>query len=137
MEKTLVILKPEVLERGLTSDIMDYYKDFNCIKTKIYQPTRWEMAQHYSDLIDKYSDEIIEGIIDRMTRDYCIFLIFEGNGIIEEIRKINGATDPEKADKNTIRGKWASKRPNSIQYNLVHASDSVASAEREISLWFS
>lgn len=131
MEKTLVILKPEVLEWNLLSQIMDYYKKFNCIKTKIYHPTRWEMSQHYSDLIGKYSDTVIEGIIDRMTRGYCIFLVFEGENIIEEIRKINGHTDPRKADKNTIRSYG-----DTVQYNLVHGSDSVSSAEREINIWF-
>ena len=133
-ERTLVILKPEVLERNLIGPIINHYEDNNLkpIAMKMLKPSEEQMREHYAEMKDKYSEEIINDIIKRMTRGNCIFIIFEGINVIDRVRKINGATDPLKAEINTIRYKWA----YNIKYNMVHGSDSSINAEREIDIWF-
>lgn len=134
MERTLVILKPEVLEQHLVGSILKFYdyNDINIIAMTLLKPTKEQMTQHYSDLVGRYSQTLIEEILERMIRGNSIFIVFEGINIIKRIRSINGATDPSKAEEGSIRKTFA----KSIDYNLVHGSDSVESSKREISIWF-
>lgn len=85
--------------------------------------------KHYYEHKDKvFFDELINFI----TRGKVCALILEGNNVIELVRKVNGATDPKSADKDSIRGKFALSR----EENCVHGSESKGSAEYEIKIWF-
>lgn len=133
-ERTLVILKPEVLENCIISAVFKFYEDAGLkpVAMKQLKPSREHMREHYADLVGRYSPTLIEEILDRMTRGDCIFIVFQGIDVIRKVRLINGATDPKKAEEGTIRKTLAS----GINYNLVHGSDSVESAAKEIALWF-
>ena len=133
MERTLVILKPETLTRKLCGMIISIYEHNGLVPVamKMHQPTESLMKDHYSDLIGRLSEETIQAIVKRMCRSNCIFIIFQGNNVIKTVREINGATDPKKALPGTIR-----RYAESISENLVHGSDSVENAEREINIWF-
>jgi len=134
IQRTLVILKPEVFEYNLVGKILDFYDNakLRYIAVKQLKPNREQMRQHYLDLVGRYSDELIEDILTRMTRGDCIFIVFEDIDVIKKVRTINGATDPSKAAPGTIRDTFA----KSINYNLVHGSDSLESSQKEIKLWF-
>lgn len=134
IERTLVILKPEVFENNLIGKILDFYDKakLKYIAMKQLKPNREQMGQHYLDLVGRYSDELITEILTRMTRGDCIFIVFEDVDVIKKVRIINGATDPSKAAPGTIRATFA----KSINYNLVHGSDSLESSQKEIKLWF-
>jgi len=94
------------------------------------KPTVEIAARHYYEHKEKpFYDELISYI----TRGNVCVIIIEGENAIEKVRKINGATDPSKAEPNTIRGKLALSKTE----NCVHASDSPESAEREIRIWMS
>lgn len=132
MERTLVIIKPDGIERGLIGEIISRYerKGFRLIKCNMIKATLDTLNKHYEHLIGKsfYND-----LVTYMMRDYILVMIIEGNNVVETIRKINGSTNPIEAKMGTIRGDFA----NSITENIVHSSDSRESAEKEISIWFS
>lgn len=133
MERTLVILKPEAITRKLVGFIISIYEKNNLklVASKMLRPSEISMRSHYSDLVGRLSEETISGIVTRMCRDNCIFMIFEGENVIKRVRDLNGATDPAKAFPGTIR-----RYADSMSENLVHGSDSVENAEREIAIWF-
>ena len=132
MERTLVLIKPDAIERKLMGEIISIYEKHNLGITdmKLLKPTVALAKAHYYEHINKpFFGELVKYI----TRGRVCALIIEGHNIIENVRVINGATDPEYADKISIRGKFALSK----QENSVHGSDSKESAEREIKLWFS
>lgn len=132
MERTLVLIKPDAVERKLMGRIISVYENHNLNITdmKLLRPTVDIAEKHYYEHRDKpFFSELIEYI----TRGKVCAMIIEGDDIIERVRKINGATDPKYAGKDTIRGKYAISK----QENCVHGSDSKDSAEREIKIWFS
>ncbi len=133
-ERTLVILKPEVLARRLTGIILFYFDnhEFDLKDIKIHTPTRAEITEHYKSVFQRLPDDTCEGIITRMTRGPCVFALYEGVDIIQKIRNIVGDTDPKKAGPHTLRSIYGTD----IGHNVIHASDSSLSAEEEIGLWF-
>lgn len=132
MERTLVIIKPDGIERGLIGEIISRYerKSFKIVNCKMIKATLDTLNKHYEHLIGKsfYND-----LVTYMMRDYILVMIIEGNNVVETIRKINGSTNPLDAEMGTIRGDFA----NSLTENIVHSSDSKESVEKEISIWFS
>lgn len=131
MEKTLVLIKPDAMERKLMGEIISVYeKSFMHIAAlKIVKPTVKTAEEHYAEHREKpFYGELIEYI----TRGEVCALIVEGDNAVEEVRKLNGATDPKNADPASIRGRYALSKSE----NSVHASDSKESAEKEINLWF-
>lgn len=131
MEKTLVLIKPDAVERNLIGQILSIYESNNLkIKDiKYILPSKKLAIEHYKEHEGKpYFDNLISYI----TRSPIIALILEGENAILKVREINGATSPTEAKENTIRAKFAlSKNENS-----VHASDSEDNAKREIEIWF-
>ncbi|KUO70176.1 MAG: nucleoside-diphosphate kinase [Clostridia bacterium BRH_c25] len=131
MERTLVIIKPDAMERRLLGEIISFYekKGLHISSIKIVKPSIEIAKNHYYEHKDKpFFDELISYI----TRGEVCVLIIEGDNVIRILRKINGATDPMDADMGTIRGKYAVSKTE----NTVHSSDSVESAEQEIQIWF-
>ena len=131
--KTLVLIKPDGLERGLAGEIISRFEaqDLKIAAARVIhiQP---EIAKiHYKDHIEKDFYPHLEAFI---TRSPSMALILEGSGedTVSRVREIMGATNPEEADAGTIRGDLA----EDMTENLVHGSDSEESAEREIGIFF-
>lgn len=131
MERTLVIIKPDAMERKLMGKIISIYEQegLHISSIKILKPSVQIAERHYSEHKGK---SFFNGLIEYITRGEVCVLIAEGDNAIEAVRKINGATDPAEADIGSIRGRYAISKTE----NSVHASDSAKSAEREISIWF-
>lgn len=131
MERTLVIIKPDAMERKLMGEIISIYeKKELCISSmKVLKPSLEIAKRHYNEHKDKpFFDEAVNCI----SRGKVCVLIIEGNNAIAKVRKINGATDPLEAEAGSIRGRYAVSKTE----NTVHASDCLENAESEIKLWF-
>lgn len=131
MERTLVLIKPDAMERKLMGEIISVYEKSNLHITamKIIKPTIIISEEHY---IEHKEKPFFKELIDYITRGEVCALIIEGENVVEEVRKLNGATDPKNAIPSSIRGRYALSKSE----NSVHASDSKESAEREIKIWF-
>lgn len=131
MEKTLVLIKPDAVKRRLIGQIISIYetKGLNITALKMVKPSKELVEEHYSEHKDK---PFFKELVDFLTGGNVCALIIEGEKAIETVRKINGATDPADAEMGTIRGRFALSKSE----NVVHASDSADSAEREIRIWF-
>lgn len=131
MERTLVIIKPDGVERGLIGQVIDRYerKGFSIVAGKLIQADRKTIEIHYAEHSKKaFFKELVEYFLEGQ----IFAMTIEGENVVEIIRNINGNKDPRNAEPGTIRGEYA----NSTTKNIVHASDSIESAEREISIWF-
>lgn len=130
-EQTLVIIKPDAIERNLVGKIITKYenKNLKIKELKILKASNDLLEKHYFEHKDK---SFYKDLINYMQSNLCIVMILEGISSIESVRNINGATDPLKALTGSIRGDYAFSKTK----NLVHASDSIESAKREISIWF-
>lgn len=130
-EKTLVLIKPDGVERKLIGKIITFYeeKDFIISSLKMIKANDNIIAQHYVEHNDK---PFFKDLINYLTEDNIVAMVIEGENVINLVRKINGATDPLEADRGSIRGTFGNQK----QRNLVHSSDNINNAEREIKLWF-
>jgi len=131
MERTLVLIKPDAMERKLMGEIISIYekKGFHISALKIVKPTKEMAEEHYAEHKGK---PFYERLVNFITKGEVCALVIEGENIVDAVRKINGATDPLDAEPGTIRGRYALSKSE----NAVHASDSNESAEREIKIWF-
>lgn len=131
MEKSLVLIKPDGVEKNLIGTIINHYEKagLKVIGLKLEKVSEKLAKQHYYEHEGKI---FYNNLIEFITRSPLCALVLEGNNAIERIREINGATDPKKANYGTIRNLYASSNTE----NCVHASDSLESSEREIKLWF-
>lgn len=131
MEKTLVLIKPDAVERNIIGNILSYYE--NCglkvVALRMEQVTRDFASLHYEVHKDK---PFFKSLLDYITRSPLCALILEGENAIEKVRQVNGATDPAQAEEGTIRNKFGLSKTE----NCVHASDSNENANKEIKLWF-
>ncbi|QZY57261.1 nucleoside-diphosphate kinase [Crassaminicella profunda] len=132
MERILVIIKPDGVERGLIGEIISRYekKGLNIVECKMIKADREILEKHYIEHKGKF---FYEDLITYMMRGKVLVMILEGNNVIQLIRKMHGSTNPLDAEVGTIRGDFANRKTE----NIVHASDSKESAEREIAIWFS
>ncbi|WP_368491096.1 nucleoside-diphosphate kinase [Clostridium sp. BJN0013] len=132
MERTLVLIKPDAMERKLMGEIISIYekKGLHIAALKIVKPTIEIAEKHYNEHKGK---PFFQELINFITRSEVCALIIEADNAVELVRKINGDTDPLNAEVGTIRGKFAISKSE----NAVHSSDSSESAEREIEIWFS
>lgn len=132
MERTLVLLKPDCVQRRLTGRILSRFEDkgFDVIAMKLMQVTPDLAKRHYAEHVNKPFYGGLEAFI---TGGPVVALILEGLEVIRVVREMLGATSGLKAAAGTIRGDFSSGR----QMNLVHASDGPEAATREIELYFS
>lgn len=130
-ERTLVLIKPDAVRRGLVGEILSRYerRGFTIVAMDQRVIDRTLSDAHYAEHVDK---PFYPGLRDFITGGPLIALVLEGDQAIEVVRTMNGATDARKAAPGTVRGDLAL----STSENLVHASDSADSAKREIDLWF-
>ncbi len=132
MERTLVIIKPDGLVRGLVGDIITRFekRGFRLVEGKLITADRAIVEKHYEEHRGRsYFEELVNYIIEGPV----FVLVIEGNRVIDTVRTMIGNKDPVIAQPGTIRGDFA----NNITRNIIHASDSMTSAEREIGIWFS
>ncbi len=150
-EKTLVLIKPDGLIKSLTGNIITTLSEskLKIIATKVVKVKRKFAEKHYSDLknklIKKFGEkeglEIFEGTLEyiqgKFHTDRVFALVYKGKDAVNKIRELAGETNPEKANPISIRGKYG--RIHSVTKvfeNVVHCSDSVDNAKKEIALWF-
>ena len=132
MERTLIILKPDAIQRGLSGEILTRFerKGLKIIGMKMMNVDSALLKAHYAHIVDKpfYAD-----VEKFMKSSPVIAIALEGRECIDSIRIIVGETDPRKADAGTIRGDMAL----AMGRNLVHASDSIENGEAEVARFFS
>ncbi len=135
MESTLVLVKPDGVERGLMGQIMARIeaKGYVITKVKLETASRELLENHYEEHEGK---PFYEPLLEFMSSGPVLALKVEGNRVIEGFRSLAGATDPTVAAPGTIRGDLGRDWGANVQKNLVHGSDSTLSAERELGLWF-
>ena len=132
MERTLVLLKPDAIQRGLVGEIMSRLerKGLKFVAVKLMVISQELARRHYADHVGK---PFFEGLVEFITSGPIIAAVVEGHNAVEVVRGFMGATDPRDAAPGTIRGDLAL----SIGLNLIHGSDSEESATREVGLFFS
>jgi nucleoside-diphosphate kinase len=132
MEKSLVLIKPDAMQRGLSGTIISRLEgeDLKLVALKMLHMDRALAEQHYAIHRDK---SFYEDLVNYIISTPIVAGVFEGVGAVERIRKVMGATDPSQAGVGTIRRDFGLD----IQRNSTHASDSVENAEKEIRLFFS
>ena len=131
MERTLILLKPDCVQRRLMGAVISRFenKGLNIIAMKMLQVTPELAKQHYAEHVSK---PFYPGLEKFITGAPVVALVLEGLEVIRVVRDILGATSGLKAAAGTIRGDYSSSR----QMNLVHASDGPEAAAREIALYF-
>ena len=131
MERTLILLKPDCMQRRLAGRILGRFEDkgLNIVALKMMRVTPELAKQHYAEHVDKGWYPTLEQFI---TGGPVVAAIIEGLEAIRVVREMLGATSGLQAAAGTIRGDFSSSR----QMNLVHASDGPEAAKREIALYF-
>lgn len=142
VERTLVLLKPDAVQRGLMGRILQRFEDvgLKIVGMKMRQIDAGFAEKHYAEHLDKPFYKMLEAMI---TLGPVVAMVIEGINAIEEVRMMVGPTEPKSAAPGTIRGdfshvsyEYADKKGLGVK-NLIHASANGADAEKEISLWFS
>lgn len=130
-EKTLVLIKPDGVQRGLIGEIITRFerKGLKLIGLKLLTLPKGKAEELYSPHHGKF---FYDYLVQFMTSDPIVALAVEGNNAIELVRLINGATKPLESAPGSIRGDFSID----ITHNVVHASDSPENAERELSILF-
>ncbi|QDU71245.1 nucleoside-diphosphate kinase [Mucisphaera calidilacus] len=131
METTLIILKPDAVQRGLCGDILHRFerKGLTIVAMNMMLISKEQAEKHYEEHKGK---PFFDGLIRFVTSSPVIVLAVRGQNAIMVCRKLIGATNSQMAEPGTIRGDLGMSGSN----NLVHGSDSPESAERELNLWF-
>lgn len=135
IEQTLVLIKPDGVKRNLIGEIIRRCeaKGYSVAALKMLHPSRELLAKHYEEHQGK---PFYEPLLEFMSSGPVVAIRLEGNRVIEGFRSLAGVTDPTIASPGTIRGDLSRDWGTKVVQNLVHGSDSVESAAREISLWF-
>ena len=132
MERTFVMVKPDGVQRGLIGEVVSRIerKGMKIVAMKMLHITQETAERHYAEHREK---PFFNALVDYITSGPVVAMVVEGKNAISVIRKLVGKTNPVEADPGTIRGDLAMD----IGRNIVHASDSPESAEREIGIFFS
>jgi nucleoside-diphosphate kinase len=130
-ERTLVLLKPDTVRRGLVGDVLSRFeaKGLAILAMELRHIDAATADEHYAEHVDR---DFYPPLRDFVTSGPLVAAVLEGDEAIVVVRALNGATDGRKAAPGTIRGDLSL----SNRENLVHGSDSPESAEREIANWF-
>lgn len=131
IDQTLVILKPDAVQRGLVGQIISRFelRGLKIVAMKMLQLSRELAERHYAVHRGK---DFYPPLVEYITSAPVVVMVIAGPSAIEVVRKMMGATDSRQADPGTIRGDWSLSK----QANLVHGSDSPQTAATEIALFF-
>ena len=141
IERTLVLLKPDAVERGITGNIITRFENvgLKIVGMKMVWINKDFSKKHYSDHVAK---PFYKGVEDFMTSGPVVAMVVEGIHAVDTVRKMIGNTEPKQALPGTIRGDYAhhsyayaDKKGIAVK-NILHASDTAVSAKKEVSLWF-
>lgn len=130
--RTFIMIKPDGVARGLVGEILTRFekKGFKIVNCKMLIPSKELVENHYKEHLGK---PFYENLITYVTSGPVMAVVLEGySGCFEYVRKMIGATQPENATPGTIRGDFGIQG----SVNVIHSSDSIESAQREIALWF-
>jgi len=131
MERTLVLIKPDAMQRNLACTILSRLEE-NGLRLAALRMLHLDKAtaeRHYSVHRDK---PFFKDLVAYISSAPIVAAVFEGEGVVEKARKAMGATDPAKSEKGTIRGDFGID----IEHNSIHGSDSAETAEKEIAFFF-
>ena len=131
VERTFVMIKPDGVRKGLTGEIISRFERRGLTIEKIYKKrlTRDEAEELYAVHRGK---DFFEDLVSYVTSGPVVLMVVSGPGAVKLVRMMLGATNPQEAAPGTIRGDFAID----ISENIIHGSDSLESAEREISIFF-
>ena len=138
-EATLVIIKPDGLQKSLTGNILTRLSETKLviIAAKVKGVSKELAEEHYQHLKDKpFFPEIVKYLMGEFHTKRVMALVYYGDDAIQKVRKICGATNPEEAEPASIRGSYGRITTKGIYENAIHASSNREDAEREIKLWF-
>ncbi len=131
MERTFLMIKPDGVQRNLVGEIIKRLetKGYTLVGLKMMQVSRDLAEKHYDVHKDK---PFFTGLVDFIVSSPVVAMVWQGEGVVSAARKIIGATNPLSAEPGTIRGDYGL----SIGRNIIHGSDAIETAQKEISLWF-
>lgn len=146
MERTLCLIKPDGVRRGLVGEILGRFErmGLKIVAMKLITPDKDRAGRHYTyeDIAVRHGEAIRNALIDFITSGPVVAFVAEGVSAIENVRKLCGSTEPLKALPGTIRGDFAhhsfvltGAKKESIR-NLIHASANQEDADRELGVWF-
>jgi nucleoside-diphosphate kinase len=131
VERTFLAIKPDGVQRKLIADIIRRYesKGFTLVGLKLMMVSAALAEQHYAEHKER---PFFRGLVEFITSGPVVAMVWEGDGVVAAARKIIGVTNPLASEPGTIRGDFGI----SIGRNIIHGSDAVETAQREIALWF-
>ena len=134
-ERTLILVKPDGVARGLAGEVIRRIeaKGYRIVALDLRVPTAELLAEHYAEHVGK---AFYQPLVDFMSSGPVVAAVAEGQQVVAGFRSLAGATEPTAAAPGTIRGDLGRDQGLAVVQNIVHGSDSVESAEREIKLWF-
>lgn len=135
IERTLVLVKPDGVRRNLIGEVISRIeaKGYSVVALKMMNADRAMLETHYAE---HHGKPFFEPLLEFMLSGPIVAMIVEGNRVIEGFRSLAGATDPTVAAPGTIRGDLARDQGTKVVQNLVHGSDSIESAKREMDIFF-
>jgi len=145
IQKTLVLIKPDGLKRGLTGEIIKRVEQagMKIVAMKMVHAEKGLAELHYSDAGIRYGARVLDNLTSYLTEGPVIAVCFEGVEAISNVRRLVGSTYPNESAPGTIRGDFCHTSKNHANENnrkvgnLIHASEDEKDAKREIELWFS
>lgn len=134
-QRTLVLVKPDGVRRGLVGEILRRIeaKGYTLVAVELREADEALLAEHYAEHAGK---PFLEPLVEFMRSGPVLAAVVEGHRVVEGFRSLAGATDPTVAAPGTIRGDLSRDWGVKVIQNLVHGSDGAESAAREIALWF-
>lgn len=139
-EPALVIIKPDGISKNLVGKILEKFAktQLDIVGMRVVQATRRQAQEHYKHLKEKpFFDEIVDYLSGAYhPNNKLIAIVYYGPEAIEKCRQIAGATNPEEAAEETVRGAYGRITPEGLFENVVHVSSDASEAQREIKLWF-
>jgi len=131
MERTLALVKPDGVQRGLIGEVISRleHRGLKLAAMKLMRLDQATAQEHYGEHVDR---PFFSGLVEFITSGPLVAMVWEADGAVEIVRNTMGATDPKNSPMGSIRGDLGVN----IGRNLVHGSDSVESASREIALFF-
>ena len=147
MERTLIVLKPDAVQRGIVGEVLSRFEraGLKIVAMKMVAPNKEHFHAHYegiSQLISRWGEDIYNITLSQMTEAPVIAVVLEGVEAVSHVRKMVGTTDPKESAPGTIRGdythvtrSYTNTRGGTLP-NIIHASGNVEEATQEIALWF-
>jgi len=140
IEQTLILIKPDGIKRSLTGNIIALlsHPDNIIVGAKLAKVSRELAMEHYRHLKNKpFFNDLINYFTGEWHTNRVLALVYEGPDIIKRVREKAGATNPEEALPDSIRGKYGRIHSKTLIFeNVIHCSENKEEAEREIKLWF-